>query len=143
MPTRLAVLSFAAALAITPALAQSGTSRTATVEKGKQIRLAVITALKNDCKIGVVGSVRIITPPKNGQLAIRTGNIKTPATFRCPNVETPVQGLFYQSRPNFSGIDEVSYEARNSDGATQTFTVKITVTDKPGGGGSKGGLQEL
>lgn len=143
MRTRFAIISLVAGLAVTPALAQTGTTRNATVEKGKTVRLAVVTALKKDCKIGDVGSIRIVSPPKNGQVAVRTGNLKTPASFRCPNVDTPVQGLFYQARPNFSGADEVSYEARNSDGDTQTFVVKVTVTDKPGGGGSKNGVQEL
>lgn len=143
MRTLFTALSVAAALATFPVAAQTGTTRNATVEKGKTGRLAVVTALKKDCKIGDVGSIRIVSPPKNGQVAVRTGNLKTPASFRCPNIETPVQGLFYQPRPNFSGSDEVSYEARNSDGDTQTFVVKITVTDKPGSGGSKNGVQEL
>jgi hypothetical protein len=76
---------------------------------------------------------------------VRSGKVKTPASFRCPNVETPVQGLFYQSKPNFSGADEVTYETRNAEGGTETYSVKITVTDKPGGagGGKKDGLLEL
>lgn len=140
-----AVLSVALALAASaPAAAQTGIHRSATVEKGKTLRIAVVTALKKDCTVGDVGSVRIVSPPKNGQLAVRSGKGKTPASFRCPNVETPLQGLFYQSKPNFAGSDEVVYETRTPDGATETFNVKITVTDKPGsGGGKKDGLLEL
>ncbi|NNM71924.1 4-aminobutyrate aminotransferase [Enterovirga aerilata] len=142
-----AVLTMAAAVAAGPALAQTTTNlyRSVSVEKGKTVRLAVVTALKKDCTVGEVGGVRVITAPKNGQLAVRSGKLKTPASFRCPNVETPVQGLFYQSRPNFSGPDEVSYETRTPEGGTETYTVKITVTDKPGGAGAgkKDGQLEL
>ena len=148
MRKALAVVTMAALFAAGPALAQSGTQRSTSVEKGKPLRIAVITALKKDCSVGEVGSIRVITPPKNGQLAIRSGKVKTPASFRCPNVETASQQLFYQSKANFSGSDEVSYESRTSDGLTETFTVKITVTDKPGapagaGGAKKDGLLEL
>ena len=147
MRKALAVLTMAAAFAAGPALAQTTTNlyRSVNVEKGKTVRLAVVTALKKDCSVGEVGGVRVITAPKNGQLAVRSGKLKTPASFRCPNVETPVQGLFYQSKPNFSGPDEVSYETRTPEGATETYTVKITVTDKPGGSGpaKKDGLLEL
>jgi hypothetical protein len=143
MRLALGILTLTAALAAGPALAQTGVHRSATVEKGKTIRLAVITALKKDCSVGEIGGVRIVNAPKNGQVAVRSGKAKTPANFRCPNVETPVQGLFYQSKPNFSGTDEVAYETRTADGQTENYTVKITVTDKPGGTGKKDGLLEL
>ncbi len=144
MRKALAVLTMAASLLAVPASAQTGIHRSVTVEKGKTLRIAVITALKKDCSVGEVGGVRVITAPKNGQLAVRSGKLKTPARFRCPNVETPVQGLFYQARPNFSGSDEVSYETRSADGATETYNVKITVTDKPGAApAKKDGLLEL
>jgi hypothetical protein len=144
MRKALAVVTMAALFAAGPAFAQSGTQRSTSVEKGKPLRIAVITALKKDCSVGEVGTIRVITPPKNGQLAIRSGKVKTPASFRCPNIETASQQLFYQSKANFSGADEVSYESRTSDGLTETFTVKITVTDKPGGAApKKDGLLEL
>ncbi|MDB5512307.1 MAG: 4-aminobutyrate aminotransferase [Enterovirga sp.] len=125
-----------------PAAAQTGVFRSASVEKGKVVRLAVVTALKKDCSKGEVGSVRVITAPKNGQLAVRSATLKTPASFRCPNAETAAQQLFYQSKPSFTGADEVSYETKTPDGTTETFTVKITVTDKPDAK-PKGGLLEL
>lgn len=135
MRTRHAALSFGFSLALPLLVAGSalaeGVNRTATIAPGKPARLAVITALKKDCSIGEVGSIRIVTPPKSGSLVIKTGKTKTPASFRCPNVETPVQALFYQPNGKFTGQDEVAYETKATDGATETFTVKINVTDKP------------
>jgi hypothetical protein len=132
MRTRHAILSVGLAAALAgPAFAQSPTARNATVAPGKPARVAVVTALKRDCTIGEVGSIRIVAPPKNGTLVIRSAKAKTPASFRCPNVETPVQALFYQANAKFSGTDEIAYETRSPDGATQNYTVKITVSDKP------------
>ena len=138
MLARYALLPAAAlALLAAPALAQ--TVRTATIPPGKPARIAVVTALKNDCSVGTVGSIRVITAPKSGSIVVRGGKLKTPASFRCPNVETPVQALFYEPNRNFQGTDEIAYETQSTDGATQTFTLKINVTSKPAGGG----LQDL
>lgn len=115
------------------ALSQEPTVRNATIAPGKVARVAVVTALKRDCSLGEVGSVRVVTPPKNGSIEVRGAKVKTPASFRCPNVETQTQQVFYKPNANFNGTDEISYETRSPDGATQTITVKITVSAKPSG----------
>lgn len=127
-------LVVAAVLAAGPVAAQNATVRNATIAPGKQARMAVVTSLKNDCTVGTGGTITIVTPPKNGSLVVRSGKVKTPASFRCPNVETQAQALFYQPKDKFSGTDEIAYETKSSDGATQSFTVKITVTGKPATG---------
>ena len=113
------------------AFAATTSYRSQTVPPGKASRIAVITALKRDCSIGPVGSVRVVTAPKNGSLVVRSGKLKTPASFRCPNVETPAEALFYQPNASYSGPDEVTYETRTPDGVVQGFTVRITVSGKP------------
>ena len=139
---RITVLALAASLAAASG-ASAQTSRSTTVQAGKTIRMAVVTGVKKDCSLGQPGGIRIITTPKSGQLAVQGGKAKTPASFRCPNVETPIQQLLYKAKPGFSGTDEISYETRTPEGDTQTFTVKITVTDKPATSGTKDGLLEL
>jgi len=47
------------------------------------------------------------------------------------HVETPVQGVFYQSNPKFTGSDEVAFEVKTAEGTTQAISIKITVGDKP------------
>lgn len=126
MLTRYAlILAGAACLAAGGAAAQ--TTKTATIQPGKAARIAVETALKKDCSIGQIGGIRVISAPKNGQIVVRSGKLKTPATFRCPNVETPVQALFYEPKKNFTGSDEVSYETTTPEGDKQTFVIKINV----------------
>jgi hypothetical protein len=124
----LALLAVAAA---GPASAQSSNYRSMNVAAGKPARVAVVTALKKDCSVGQIGGVRVVTVPKNGNLQLKKGKLKTPATFRCPNVETPAEMVLYQSKPNFKGDDEIVYETKSADGAIERFTVKITVSDKP------------
>ena len=140
MPMRHAALLAACSLLLGASPAAAQTTRTATVAPGKVARIAVETALKKDCSIGEIGGIRLVTAPKNGSAVIRSGKLKTPSSFRCPNIETPVQALFYQPNKNFSGSDEISYETRTPEGEQRTFTVKINVTSKPP---AKGGIQDL
>ena len=125
----------ASALVLWGGVASADTNRTATIQPGKPARLAVVTGLKKDCTVGDVGSIRVITAPKNGSIVVRGGKLKTPASFRCPNVETPIQALFYTANKNFQGTDEISYETKNTEGGTETFTVKINVGNKPASSG--------
>jgi hypothetical protein len=124
-------LALLAVVAPGPAAAQSSNYRSMDVAKGKAERVAVITALKKDCTVGQIGGVRVVTVPKNGNLQLKKGKLKTPASFRCPNVETPAEVVFYQPKANFTGEDEIVYETKSADGAIERFTVKINVTDKP------------
>ena len=137
---RTLLIAAAAAALSGPALAQQATNRTATIGPDKPARIAVVTALKKDCSVGEVGTLRITSAPKSGQVLVKVSKLKTPASFRCPNVETPVQELIYQPKAKFTGSDEISYETRGADGATQSFTVKINVGAKPGGSGA---IQDL
>ena len=75
--------------------------------------------------------MKVLTPPKNGMLNIRNGKLKTPASFRCPNVEITAEAVFYQSKPNFTGTDEVVYETKTADGTVEKFSVRIEVGAKP------------
>jgi hypothetical protein len=112
--------------------------RTATIQPGKPARIHVVTFLKKDCSQGTEGSIRVVTPPKNGNTSVRTGKLKTPASFRCPNVETQAQQLIYEPRKDFQGSDEVTFEIKDADGTTATETLKINVTAKPGAPAKKG-----
>ena len=134
--TRSTILSAAilgSALAFAGAAsAQTSNYRSITIPAGKDHRIAVVTAVKKDCSVGQIGGVRIVNPPKNGNLQLKRGKLKTPASFRCPNVETQAEAVIYQPRGKFTGDDEIVYETKSADGEVQRFTVKITVSDKPG-----------
>ena len=106
------------------------TERSMNVPSGKATSVATVPSLRKDCSVGDVGGIKVVTPPKNGTFLVRSGKAKTPATFRCPNVETPIQALMYQPKTGFTGSDELQYETRTVDGTIETRTVKINVGKK-------------
>lgn len=132
--------ALALALAAAPAAAQTQLFRNDTAQTGKPARLYVLPALKKDCQAGSPSDIKVLTAPKNGTLAVRKSKLKTPASYRCPNVETQVQAVFYLSNPKFTGSDEVVIEVKTPDGDLQRTTIKITVSDKPAGSEKKDGV---
>lgn len=126
----------AAALALTvPAAAQTTVTRSESVTSGKAARLAIVPNLKKDCTSGPMPEIRVSGAPKNGSLITKVGKIKTPASYRCPNKEAAVQGVFYESKAGYTGADEVVVDVKDSDGQIQTLTIKITI----GAAGAKTG----
>lgn len=127
-----------------PALAQTTVTRSETVASGKTVRLAIVPNLKKDCSAGPMPEIRVSGAPKNGSLVTKVGKIKTPASYRCPNKDAAVQAVFYESKANFTGDDEVVVDIKNSDGQVQTQTIKITVGSaaaKKGGEPKKEGTE--
>ncbi|MGY2050925.1 4-aminobutyrate aminotransferase [Methylobacterium sp. JK268] len=132
--TRL-ILALVAAGAVLggPALAQSAKTIERSVATGKQIRVLAVPNLKKDCSLGPQPELKVTAAPKNGTLTQRAGRTKTPATYRCPNAETTIQALVYESKAGFTGTDEATVEVKGTDGATVTRTIRIKV-----GGEAKG-----
>ncbi|HEV7440880.1 MAG TPA: 4-aminobutyrate aminotransferase [Methylobacterium sp.] len=118
-------------LAAAPALAQTTITKSETAASGKSVRLAIVPNLKKDCSAGPMPEFRITVAPKNGATINKVGKQRTPASYRCPNKEVAVQGLFYQSKDGFTGSDEVTFEIKTSDGQVQTQNIKITVGAAP------------
>lgn len=110
------------------AVAQTTLTRSESTTTGKLTRIAVSPNLKQDCSTGQTPEVKVTGAPKNGTVVTRGAKAKTPASYRCPNVEAQVQSVYYQSNPKFTGSDEATFEIKTADGAVQRITVKITVT---------------
>ena len=129
MPPRsaLAATTLILTMFAVPAFAQERVFRTAKAAPGKQIRLSVVGNVTKECTPGPLPETTVITPPKNGTLAIRDGNMKAGSLKRCPDLRIPVRDVFYMANPSFSGTDEVVYEVKRSDGRTQATSIKIKV----------------
>ncbi len=125
------LLAASAALAVYPAGAQTSSYRTAAAQTGKPTRLWTVTAIRKDCTVGDIGGVKVVSPPKNGTLSLSRGKLKSPASFRCPNLETPVELVIYVPKAKFTGQDEVSFETKSADGTVEKHTFRIEVSDKP------------
>ena len=132
--THLSALAFilAGSLAIPAgvALAQSNSVyRSADAVAGESERLGVYGNVQKDCTPGPLPTVRVVTPPKHGELNVRGGTLKVGRITHCPKLAPTAQGIFYKANPNYKGPDEVSYEVKSASGKVEAHTVRITVKD--------------
>jgi hypothetical protein len=117
-------------LCATSAIAQTNSAhRSADVVAGKSHRLGVYGNVQKDCTSGPLPTVRVLTPPKHGELNVRSGKLKAGRISRCPKLEATAQGIFYKASLTYKGPDEVSYEVRSASGKVESHTVRITVKD--------------
>jgi hypothetical protein len=132
--------------AATPVAAQDKTYRSADAVAGKTLRLGIYANVSKECVAGPLPEIRVVTSPKHGALAVKSGSVKPGTLARCPKLEVPVQGVFYESNAKFTGTDEVAYEVKHTDGKTQSLSVKINVSAaaKPAAKpGAKSGVVDL
>ena len=114
----------------TAAVAQTNTAHRSTdVVAGKPHRLGVYGNVQKDCTSGRLPTVRVETPPKHGELNVRSGKLKAGRISRCPKLEATAQGVFYKPNPTYKGADEVSYEVKSASGKVESHTVRITVKE--------------
>ncbi|WP_342151551.1 4-aminobutyrate aminotransferase [Methylorubrum sp. SB2] len=109
------------------AAAQTTVTRSETVPAGKSARLVIVPNLKKDCSTGPMPEIRVVTPPKFGSLITKSGKLKTPAKYRCPNKDTEAQAIFYQGNAGYTGNDTVVVEIKDSDGQIEKRDIRITV----------------
>jgi hypothetical protein len=127
MNKRLTTLVIVSLVAL-QAVAQDSTHRSATVGSGQEIRLNVYMNINRDCSAGAPPEVRVITPPRNGALSIRSGKGRSPRVGKCENIEVPVRLVIYQSNRGYIGEDHVVYEVKKADSTTEAQSVTIAVT---------------
>ena len=111
-----------------PSLGQDQIFRTVKAAAGKPLRLGLIGNVTRECTPGPMPEVKVVTPPRNGTLAIRSGKARAGSLKRCPDLEVPIQAVFYQANSNFSGTDEVVYQVKQPDGKTQAITIRVEVS---------------
>ncbi|GEO98714.1 4-aminobutyrate aminotransferase [Methylobacterium haplocladii] len=125
--TVVAVLMAAGLVCAAPAQAQTTTTRSETVASGKVVRLVISPNLKKDCSTGSLPEIKVVTAPQNGQLKSKSGKLKTPASYRCPNKEAQATAVFYKSKAGFTGSDQVLIEVKTAEGTVEKQDIRITV----------------
>jgi hypothetical protein len=129
-PAAALVVASSLVLPGTAVLAQTNSAyRSTDVVAGKPHRLGVYGNVQKDCTSGPLPTVRVVTPPKHGELNVRSGKLKAGRISRCPKLEATAQGVFYKPNPAYKGADEVSYEVKSASGKVESHTVRITVKD--------------
>jgi hypothetical protein len=99
---------------------------------GQPVQLNYHASPHINCLPPPLPTVRVITAPNVGVLAIRLGEVTTNKVVGCGPIKTPVQVVFYYPRVGYAGRDEVRYEVISSDGRVDTYQVTITVQELPG-----------
>jgi hypothetical protein len=125
---RASLLVLAMVYWVSSTAAQDSTHRTTTVASGQQVRISAHFNVNRDCSSGTAPDVRVITPPKNGTLSIRSGNARSARFRNCQNIDAPARLVFYESNRGFSGEDHVAYELKKADGLVEIQNITISVT---------------
>jgi hypothetical protein len=127
MKTRLSIM-FIAASAF-PAFSQSANYKSTETVAGVASQLDYFATGKKDCSPAAPPTVRVITPPKHGLLTIRRGTVTTNKIQNCPNLQTPVNVIFYTGNAGYAGPDEVVYEVTDSKGEVSVYNIAVNVKE--------------
>jgi hypothetical protein len=122
-------------LGATAALAQAPTTveRTAKGPTAKNIEVGLYLNVKPDCTSGTLPAIRLIEPPANGTVTIKQAKVRATNYKQCLALEVPGFIAFYQSKPDFSGIDKVVIEVKYPEGRTELQRITVNVGTGPDG----------
>ena len=100
---------------------------------GQDIRIGVFANIGADCKAGPLPTIRLKSPPTNGNVTVKQGKVRTTNLRQCLAAEVPAFVVIYKSKPEFSGSDSVILEVENAGGKTQVQNITVTVGTRPSG----------
>src|SRR6266436_522194 len=72
---------------------------------GKTLHLNNHASVNKDCSPAPLPTIRLIDRPKSGTFTVRRGTLRGAQVAHCQNLNIPVQGVFYTSRPGYMGED--------------------------------------
>lgn len=113
----------------TPAMVE----RNAKGVAGKAIQVGLYVNVQPDCSSGPLPSIRLVTPPGNGTVQIKRGKVTATNYKQCLALEVPGYVALYQSKPDFSGTDQVTLEIKFPQGRTEVQRITINVGVGPSG----------
>jgi len=102
------------------------------VQSGARDKIAYFYNLTASCQPEGVPQVTVTKTPGNGSVTIGTGDDlpQYPADnprSACNQQPVGSTEVYYQSRPDFHGVDDFSIEVRYSSTFTQTYSYNLTV----------------
>ena len=110
-----------------PAIAQSMNHSNVDVSAGASVRLGYYGAAGKACSSEPPPKIDVVTPPKHGDISIRTGSLATNRLPSCPNLTLPVEIVFYSARPGYAGSDLVIFKVKSALGTESAWTYSIDV----------------
>ena len=126
----LVVAASLAACAVTASKQNAPEDRS--VQSGTRDKIAYFYNLTVSCQPEGVPQVTVTKTPGNGSVTIGTGDDlpQYPADnprSACNQQPVGSTEVYYQSRPDFHGVDDFSIEVRYSSTFTQTYSYNLTV----------------
>jgi hypothetical protein len=109
----------------TSSAAQEQMSRFTYAKADSWTRLSLVALVTDECTVGPMPDIRLITPPSHGTFVVRKATLKPSGLRRCPNLQAPVHVIAYRPRSGFSGIDRVVFSVTRQDGRQQIVTTRI------------------
>ena len=97
-------------------------------QAGRDISILVLTNVRADCTSGPLPTVRLVTPPNSGKIAVRRVKLNATNVRHCLALEVPALVALYRSAADFEGSDTVTVEIRPAEGAPQLRRITINVT---------------
>lgn len=128
------VVSAALALAATAAAAQPGPIKNYTsidAVRGTPVRIGYyVSADRKNCKPVRPPTIRVVEPPKEGALTVKTGQITTSQIPGCPRMTLSGQAVLYTARNGEADIDRLAYEVTSATGEVVTYQVTVNISEK-------------
>jgi hypothetical protein len=112
---------------------------TTTVERSakgptaKAIQVGVYLNVQADCTSGTLPAIRLVAPPANGTITLKQGKVTATNYKQCLALQVPGFIAFYQSKPDFVGVDTAIIEVKYPQGRTELQRITINVGTGPGG----------
>jgi len=125
-----ALCSVLALAALAPAMAAS---LSVTVPSGANTQVAQHNAYDEDCVAQRV-VVKITTPPANGTVTTAQESKVVPQFAKLGGAQTcaghtmPTAVVYYRSKPNFKGTDQIKYQRTNLDNPDDRLNGEIEIT---------------
>lgn len=113
-------------------MSASETKLNRSVLSGNEARIAAMNYVNSDCTSGALPLLRVVTPPKNGDVRLEETSIALDRRADDPRAicnGTPVQavGVYYKAKADFSGSDEMVIDVDFNHGKVRRFVYAITI----------------
>jgi hypothetical protein len=116
-------------------------AQAATVERaakgpsGKPVQIGLYLNVRPDCTAGPLPTIRLTAPPEHGTVMVKKAKVSATNFKQCLAFEVPGLVAFYQSQPNFAGLDVLTLEVKFPGGRTELQKITVTVgASSPGQG---------
>jgi hypothetical protein len=107
--------------------------RAAKGPSGKPIQVGLYLNVRPDCTAGPLPTIRLAAPPEHGKVVVKKAKVSATNFKQCLAFEVPGLVAFYQSQPNFVGLDALTLEVKFPGGRTEFQKITVTI-----GGSSPG-----